>query len=241
MTTDLHHLAAAYALDALDDDERDAFEAHLADCESCRADVADFRATAEHLAAGAAAPPPDGLRADVLSTIGATRQLPPEVGPRPARAELSGSDKSRARWWFTSLSAAAAVLLVVVGVVALVSHDGGSEFADVIEADDAVVVPLDAQVADEQGSIRIVWSPGLERVAVYGNTLAAPGVDRIYELWAIEPDGTPVPAGVFGDAGGQVRDVLALADVNATAWGVTIEPAGGSPQPTSDIVFLGEA
>ena len=39
METGIHELTAGYALDVLDDDERWAYEAHLADCERCRADL----------------------------------------------------------------------------------------------------------------------------------------------------------------------------------------------------------
>ena len=42
---DIHHLSAAYALDALDERERMAFEAHYPSCDVCRADVIDFRDT----------------------------------------------------------------------------------------------------------------------------------------------------------------------------------------------------
>ena len=44
------HDPAAYALGALDDHERDEFEAHLAECDDCRAELADFRETASMLA-----------------------------------------------------------------------------------------------------------------------------------------------------------------------------------------------
>ena len=39
MSPDLHHLSGAYAVDALDRDERDAFEHHLSVCDACRAEV----------------------------------------------------------------------------------------------------------------------------------------------------------------------------------------------------------
>jgi anti-sigma-K factor RskA len=38
-----------------------------------------------------------------------------------------------------------------------------------------------------------------------------------------------------------VRAVADIGDVDAAAWGVTIEPAGGSEAPTSPIVFFAEA
>ena len=79
MTNDVHHLAAAYALDALDADERAMFETHLEGCEACRADVADFAGVAGELATATAATPPSGLRDAVLSDIAQTRQERPAV------------------------------------------------------------------------------------------------------------------------------------------------------------------
>ena len=52
---DIHHLSAAYALDALDERERVAFEAHYPSCEVCRGDVQAFRATLAQVAAAQAA------------------------------------------------------------------------------------------------------------------------------------------------------------------------------------------
>ena len=49
-TESIHDLSAAYALDALDDDERRAYEDHLAGCERCREEVASFSSTAGALA-----------------------------------------------------------------------------------------------------------------------------------------------------------------------------------------------
>ena len=54
MTSELHHLAGAYALDALEESERAAFEQHLASCDWCTVEVADFRATAAVLAIASA-------------------------------------------------------------------------------------------------------------------------------------------------------------------------------------------
>ena len=69
MTQDLHHLAAAYALDALEPDERAAFEAHYPSCEICSREVVEFRQTAAVLAAQTATPPPADLRAAVMAEV----------------------------------------------------------------------------------------------------------------------------------------------------------------------------
>ena len=85
MTDDVHALAAAYALDALDPEERRRFESHYPDCETCAAEVREFRATASHLGATVPAPLPGDLKARVMADVGRTRQLPPKVVPMAER------------------------------------------------------------------------------------------------------------------------------------------------------------
>jgi anti-sigma factor RsiW len=116
MTTNqdhLHELTPAYALDALADDERRAFEAHLAGCERCRADLAGLTETAGALGLAAdAAEPPDGLRDRILA---AAR----EEGP--SNVVAIGSHRRR----FAVLGAAAAVAAgLAIGLYAAFS--GGS-------------------------------------------------------------------------------------------------------------------
>src|SRR5688500_7178234 len=77
MNPDVHTMAGAYALGALGPDERLDFEAHVAECAACRADVVEFTATAAQLGAVEEVPPPDGLRARVLAKASQVRQLPP--------------------------------------------------------------------------------------------------------------------------------------------------------------------
>jgi anti-sigma factor RsiW len=72
--SELHQLTGAYALDALPDDERMAFEIHLADCSTCQQEVAEFAATTGALGAAVAETPPPGLKGEVMSIIATTRQ-----------------------------------------------------------------------------------------------------------------------------------------------------------------------
>lgn len=254
MTNDLHHLAAAYALDALDDEERRAFEAHYPTCEICRQEVLDFRETAGHLASVAAVDPPEALRARVMSSIGETRQVspivddstasvPPPVHEPVAEPDDSGTvvdlgERRRRRSLTMVLASAAAVLLIAIGAIVVVGSRGGSDLDDVLAASDAVVTALDPQLDGQGGSVRLVWSATLGRVALFGDGLAASGEGLTYELWSLDGD-VPVPAGLFEPDDGAVREVLDVDDLDADGWGITIEPDGGSPQPTSDILFLG--
>ena len=247
--TDVHQLAAAYALDALDDDERLAFEAHLADCADCAAEVEGFTATAALLGSAAAQPPPPSLRNRIMAEVATTRQddvlrpaatqpsTPAEPSsPTPTVVSLDAERRRRTRV-MAMLGAAAAVVLVTVGALVM-SNRGGVSTDDVLAASDVQIVTLEG----EQASVQVAWSRELDRVVVEGDDLAAPGADLVYELWAIV-DGTPRPAGLISHGGGSVSELLEvddLDDADVAAWGITIEPEGGSEAPTPPILYYAE-
>jgi anti-sigma-K factor RskA len=245
MTADLHHLAAAYALDALDAEECTAFEQHLADCDDCRRDVDDFTATASRLADVDAVAPPEALKSRVMDAVAATEQVPPIAAPVERRPDTAGAatsdgsvvhlDTRRRRRIGAWLAAAAAVVVIAVGAIVVSGTRGGDDVDDLLAASDAVVTTL----AGETGTLRVVWSDERDQVAVVGSGLPRSGEGLVYALWAIESAG-PRPAGLFEPDDGSVRFVADIAEVDPGAWGVTIEPDGGSPAPTTDILFFGE-
>jgi len=77
MTAELHMLTGAYALDAVSDVDRAEFERHLGECDACRQEVAELRATGARLGVAAAVDPPPSLKPAVLADVARTRQLPP--------------------------------------------------------------------------------------------------------------------------------------------------------------------
>ncbi|WP_329791476.1 anti-sigma factor [Lentzea sp. DG1S-22] len=146
-SSDLHTLTGAYAMNALSDSERAEFEGHLPHCPSCTQEVAELQATAATLGAAAELAPPAHLRAQVLTGVTATRQLPPET-PAPAAEVLVLP--SRNRWIVrTSVLAAAAGVLVavVIGVQGVQDRSeldalsqsaaGYSQISDLLSAPDA--------------------------------------------------------------------------------------------------------
>jgi anti-sigma-K factor RskA len=106
---DVHDLTAAYALDALDGDEAEAYERHLGQCEECRVQLAELTETSAALAFGAVAPaPPARLRTAILETAAAERS---NVVPLLQR-----------RWVARGLAvAAAAAACIVVGLAVSLS------------------------------------------------------------------------------------------------------------------------
>jgi anti-sigma factor RsiW len=114
---DLHELTAAYALDALDADGRRAFEAHLRDCERCRADLAELAGTVGALAYAPEGPaPPEALRDRIL--VAAREEGPSNVvAMRPRRTRLYAG----------AALAAAAAAAVAIGLWTGLSGGGSSD------------------------------------------------------------------------------------------------------------------
>lgn len=239
---EIHHLAAAYALDAVDDAERRAFEAHYHSCEVCRADVADHRETLARLAAAAPVMPSPSVKERVLAEIGQTRQLSPLL-PEPVN-DLVERRRRRRRAAGTSILAAAAAVLLFLAGAALIDGTGtgfGDEVAAVLAEPDARFLTLSPdETVGAVGSVRVAWSASTGRAVIFGDGLAPAPAGEAYELWLIDADG-PRPMRLLDRAAdGRFRQVLDIVSEPA-AWGVTVEPAAGSPQPTGDILFLAEA
>ena len=110
-------LVAAYALDALDDAERPAFEAHLEACADCQAALADLRrVTAGIGLASEPETPPASLRDRVLTQAAADPRpwaQAPAPTPGPASAESRRGPRSGFLPW---MLAAAAMLIAFASV-----------------------------------------------------------------------------------------------------------------------------
>ncbi len=225
--SDIHKLTGAYALDAVDDLERVTFERHLSECEDCRTEVASLRETTALLAESAAVTPPPSLRDSVLSGISQVRPLPPIVAP-PRRAA-----------WFPVLVAAA--LVAVLGIGAAVwqpwaPSDKGSLTAaeQVIQAPDAKSVAVDL---GEAGRATVVRSESLGKAVIQTEDMAPAPEGKVYELWLESKEGEMVPAGLMPDEPDQTF-LLEGDAASAKAAGITVEPEGGSTEPTLPIVAV---
>lgn len=235
---DLHHLAAAYALDALDADERIAFEAHYHDCHVCSHDVGDFRATLAAMGELSLNTPPADLKARVMQQVAETRQLSPRVATRTS----VWTPRRR-----SSLLAAAAALLVLVATTSFIVGRGSNsddtfaaQLEQVMAEPDVRMVDLTPTSDSAAGHIRLAWSPSSGQAAVIGDDLPSPDNGLVYELWLIDGSGA-APIRMLDDADeGQVRRILPITGT-PIQWGITIEPEAGSASPTGEILFLGDA
>ncbi|MEU0057893.1 zf-HC2 domain-containing protein [Streptomyces sp. NPDC006334] len=70
-------LTGAYAMDALDPEEREAFRRHCAECPECARETVRHQEAAAWLALAASRPPPECLKVRVLAEAARTPQFPP--------------------------------------------------------------------------------------------------------------------------------------------------------------------
>jgi anti-sigma factor RsiW len=229
--TEIHALSGAYAVDALDDIERAQFERHLAECAECRAEVASLRATAATLAETSATTPPPALRDKVLAEIATVRPLPPAV---PAGAA------PRRRFRLAALAAAAAVIAAVGGGLVVAEPWADDTGQTQVSAVDRVLQAPDAEryTQSVNGSqATLVRSPSLNRAVLVTEDMAPPPQGKVYELWLDHEGIGMVPAGLM-EQGGEQAVLLEGDPATAIGAGITVEPAGGSEEPTSPPVTL---
>lgn len=238
--SNVHALVGAYVVDALDDAERTAFEAHLASCPDCRADVASLGDTAALLSGLSATPPPAGLRDRVLADAARTRPLPPETAVAPAAPANVRSLPVRRRR-LTILAIAAAVLAIVgvgVGVTQPWQDDtSGQDLTAterVLRAPDAESVTVEL---DGGAEATVTRSAEEGRAVIRTRAMPAAPANRVYQLWLQEPKGPMVSAGLMPPGSDQTRLLEGDASTAVLA-GITVEPTGGSTEPTTNPIAL---
>lgn len=241
---EIHDLAAAYALDALDAEERRTFEAHVDRCQRCRDDIASFGPAVLSLALAAeGAEPPAGLRERILADARADQSIhaQPEPEPEPPskvvwlgaardRRELASRFlRPRVLGGAFAVAAAAAVALAV----------WGSTISGSLDRERSARQAEAAALAAFADPSAVHVSAGTAALAVAGGRAAlsvaklppAPG-GKTYEAWVIPPGKPPIPAGTFDSRGGRGVVLLKAPVHRGATVAVTVEKAGGAKVPT---------
>lgn len=232
---DIHALAGAYAVDAVDDLERAAFDRHLAECEACTTEIAEYRETATRLAEGTWAVPPPRMREQVLARAAATPQVPAGGRRRSAPSPVT-------RWRRIAVAAAAVGVLglgsAAASYVALerrideqqTALAAAQERREVMTAPDAALRTADLSGG---GRVSVVVSDAKDTGIVFVVDAPPPGPGRVYQLWLV-PEGsvTPMSAGLLPL--GQAQTTQLIEGVRGRAMlAVSLEPAGGSSAPST--------
>ena len=227
----------AYALGALEPDDTAALEAHLRTCEACRADLAAYRKV----------------------TFGLMSGLTPRA-PRPElrdrlQARVSGrplASRTRKTWSFAQMAMGMAMLVLLgLNLVSFVQLRGlqnqQASLLHQVQTDQTALsmlaypctqsLPIQSEKVsgsllinkDENTAILIAWDlPPLPE-------------NQTYQAWLVQPDGVRVSAAVFRPEQEQSYTAGMISSPQSlnmfTSLGVTVEPAGGSPQPTGQRIL----
>ncbi|MGC4943031.1 anti-sigma factor [Kribbella sp. DT2] len=242
-TPDAHMLTGPYVLNALPEDERIGFEDHLADCSSCRSEVAELREAANKLGTAVATPPPAALKARVLSEIAATRQLPPIVRDTEtleAAPVAAGTHRKPRRRSRSMLALAAAALAVAATGGIAIDQYRDSQSAEQQNQDLAgLLAQPDARTARAQvtggGNAAVVMSAGQDRAIVLLRGLSKLPDGKTYQLWLMDKSLTPHSAGL---ATPEATRLITGGIKDKTALGITVENAPGAVTPTEPIIAM---
>ena len=241
-----------YALSALDGQEREEFEAHLASgCAVCAAYIRQTRETLlllDHSLKPLL--PPPAIRPKVFEQI-----TPKQYAPHVEEYRWW----SARHWWFIgagSFAAAAVVLALTWNIsntrselerlksqLAAIQSESAQkdELIQFLSEPEVRSIQLAGLEAAPKAKGKLFWNPATRRGLLMTFGLPKTAADKAYELWGIAGN-EPVPAGVFQvDDRGQPRfHVSQLADGrNFEKFAVTLEPAAGVAKPSGPMVLLG--
>lgn len=258
---DVHTLAGPYALNALPPRDRQRFERHLGACEACAQEVRGLQETAARLAAATAVAPADRLRERVLAEVARTRQLPPVPGeaagtgwlagpwrraglpmPTTLRRRAASSQLGWARPVVTALAAVFLVAAVLFGVMAVGTQHRLNQaqarehmLAAVLTAPDAKM--MSAPVTGG-GSATVVMSHREQALAFSSAGLPRLPAGKAYELWLMGPPRVRSAAMLPKPTHGMTAPVIATGLRSGDTVELTVEPTGGSAQPTGHPILV---
>ena len=259
-------LAAAYALGALSPEEVSRFEAFLATSPEAQREVAELREVAALLALGQAESPPSAdLRERVVARVGRSKTVPISR-PTPVSPIDTTPSASRGRVPPLYWGALAASLLGVIGL-GLSSARLRNEMAglrETVASTEASLADRQRRLEEREATLNSIFEPSVKLYQLTASGDPEPGIqlfwdqkrntaiihgfrlkqvpgDREYQLWFIK-DGKPVPSVTFKPEStglARVEQIPVPVGGALSAAAITVEPAGGSQQPTSPILLVG--
>jgi anti-sigma-K factor RskA len=237
---DVDELDAAFALGALEADERQAVLDHLATCREPHTGIRELAGAGVVLSAAEPPVAPSPRQRDrLMATIARTPQ------DHTAAASPAADERSSALAWLrraawpraVGIGALAAALVLAVGVGALWGQLGERDRALAAVADALAGGETAHRVEGDAGRGFVIETPGEGATLVLGEVAALPA-DRLYELWLIDAGGTPVAVGTFTQDAGPVVAAVEQDLADFALFAVTVE-AERVAAPTGTPVMAG--
>jgi anti-sigma-K factor RskA len=256
-----------FALGAFLKDEAEALQAHVSGCEECAKKLKQARGSAAVLAFAVKQDHPAGtVKAELMARIRANREAEehfawPSKIQGPAEDRGKAKPETKTHWWtWVLVPAAVALALVSFGLswqnrrmaaelqkerLAAASlirdREQIEKLVGMLAAPDTVTVKL-AGTGDTASASGLVKFNAKEGIVLYAAELPRLPADKSYQMWVVPANGAPISAGLLGPGGhawGNMWTAEVPPNTQAKAFAVTIEPAGGMPQPTGPKVLLG--
>jgi anti-sigma-K factor RskA len=253
MHDELKANAAGYVLGSLDANDRQEFEAHLAGCAECSAEVASLRPVVSVLATVVPQVTPRAeIRERILDAAAGLKSSSAVAGlqprPRPHLYALHDRKAPPAVVWLPL--AAAIVIAAGAGIYALrlqrqvgalqARFDQAQSATAVLAAPDLARIDLQGQAVAPDARARALWSRSRGLVFTAANLPPAPA-GKIYQVWVVTAQ-MPISAGLLttDPAGGGTQYYMTPPDIAPpVAVAVTLEPSGGVPFPTGERYLIG--
>jgi len=235
---------AAYALGSLDVDEISSLETHLAGCQDCQTELADYQAVTEGLLQSTPPrKPPQELRRKLIA------QLPSQQARSPKRFAGLFNRISLGQIGFAVVLVSLLGLNIFSSLQIRTLQQGQSALAERLSQDQTAIamlaypstqaLPVQADVENVAGSMLVDKDKRLAVLVLWNLPQVGPG--QTYQVWLIDAEGKRTSGGLFkpvtekGYTTATIRSPLPLGQFKGI--GVTVEPAGGSEAPTSSRVL----
>jgi anti-sigma-K factor RskA len=230
-------LIPGYALDCLNEEEKLQVVEHLAQCASCQTELDSYKQIVEefHLAVPQAEPPAE-LKQKILQRVQTKRSADKSEFSVPAWQRFWRKMQSSAPVW----AYASFVLVIVLAASNIWMLQRVNHLETTSQADFRVVNLTGTDKAPQATGLLVMSHDGNTGTLVVDNLPILDNAHQ-YQLWLVK-DGKRTSGGVFS----VTQDGYGALAINATqplkefpAFGITIEPTGGSPGPTGDKVMGG--
>jgi len=233
---EIEEMLGVYALDALDQDERQEVEDHLASCPRCRAELAAHRQVAALLGNPVGDGPavaPEAVWDRIASSL---QDEPPALSPL-ARRNL--------RWRltvFVPLGAVAAGVILIVALLAAKVGDLNQQVNSLRHEAGVTSVLLNPahRTVELTSAAHRVWRATVVVLPDGDGYLINPSMPSLpssqtFQLWALSR-GKVVSLGVLGS---QPSGVPIRVEPTMTLLMINAEPLGGTPVPTTPVLVQG--
>lgn len=111
---------------------------------------------------------------------------------------------------------------------------------NVVRDETNTVITLGGQAAAPTAKAKIYWNKQTQVVYVDASGLPEPPKGKEYQIWSLklQPQLTPTSIGMLTNFSANKSKVFAVEKTgDAEAFGITLEPAGGSPSPTMEQLY----